>query len=178
MNAHRRDILLLVTLAAATATSALGQAAPSAAGATQSTQSAAIPDFSGIWAHPYLTGFEPPTSGPGPIRNRSRSRNGVSNFALLVGDYTNPILQPQAAEVVKEHGTLSLLSAERTQEVEGGVGNGRGGNARRPEGKQSRSQCPIRGEPTQRLFKRVCQFTEHCLHRRGNISWPSCREGG
>jgi hypothetical protein len=95
----------LVTLAAATATSALGQAAPSAAGATQS---AAIPDFSGIWAHPYLTGFEPPTSGPGPIRNRSRSRNGVSNFALLVGDYTNPILQPQAAEVVKEHGTLSL----------------------------------------------------------------------
>ena len=69
---------------------------------------AAIPDFSGMWAHPYLTGFEIPFSGPGPVLNRSRSPNGVANFQKLVGDYTNPILQPWAAEVVKKFGDMSL----------------------------------------------------------------------
>jgi hypothetical protein len=24
-----------------------------------------IPDFSGLWAHPYIPGFEPPAFGPG-----------------------------------------------------------------------------------------------------------------
>ena len=66
-----------------------------------------IPDFAGIWAHPYLTGFEPPASGPGPVTNRMR-RNGTGNFQQLVGDYTNPILKPQAAAVVKQHGDISL----------------------------------------------------------------------
>jgi hypothetical protein len=32
----------------------------------------------------------------------------VSNPAQFVGDYTNPILKPQAAEVVKKHGEISL----------------------------------------------------------------------
>jgi hypothetical protein len=106
----RGDFLLVVTLAAVAATPAFGQtattpAAAPAAGGAPST--ASIPDFSGIWAHPYLTGFEPPASGPGPILNRSR-RNGHGNFGQLVGDYTNPILQPWAAEVVKKHGQISL----------------------------------------------------------------------
>jgi hypothetical protein len=69
---------------------------------------APIPDFSGTWAHPYLTGFEPPASGPGPVLNRSRRPDGVANFNQLVGDYTNPILRPWAAEVVKKHGEISL----------------------------------------------------------------------
>ena len=68
----------------------------------------AIPDFSGIWSHPFLTGFEPPQSGPGPVTNKSRRRDGVANFQQLVGDYTNPILKPQAAEVVKKHGEVTL----------------------------------------------------------------------
>src|SRR6202023_1898957 len=67
-----------------------------------------VPDFSGIWAHPYLTGFEPPASGPGPVTNRSRRPDGVGNFGKLGGDYTNPILRPWAAEVVKQHGDISL----------------------------------------------------------------------
>src|SRR5438309_9792643 len=101
MSARRQDFLLLVTLAAA-ATTAWGQTvAPAAGPAGSATQGAeSVPDFSGIWAHPYLTGFEPPASGPGPVTNRSR-RNGVGNFQQLVGDYTNPILKPEAAEVVK-----------------------------------------------------------------------------
>src|SRR3984893_992320 len=93
MNLQLRDFLFVVTLAAAAATPVWAQG---------------IPDFSGTWAHPYLTGFEPPASGPGPVRNKSRRRDGVANFNQLVGDYTNPILQPSAAEVVKKHGEISL----------------------------------------------------------------------
>jgi len=69
---------------------------------------AAVPDFSGVWAHPYFPGFEPPASGPGPILNRSRRADGVGNPNQFVGDYTNPILKPQAAEVVRRHGEISL----------------------------------------------------------------------
>ena len=32
----------------------------------------------------------------------------MSNYDQLVGDYTNPILQPWAAEVVKKYGEISL----------------------------------------------------------------------
>ena len=35
-----------------------------------------IADFSGSWAHPTLNGLEPPLSGPGPVRNKSRLRSG------------------------------------------------------------------------------------------------------
>jgi tripartite-type tricarboxylate transporter receptor subunit TctC len=44
----------------------------------------------------------------GPVVNRSRTPNGVGNSTQLVGDYTNPILKPQAAETVKKHGEISL----------------------------------------------------------------------
>jgi hypothetical protein len=75
-------------------------------------QSRAIPDFSGVWRHASLPGFEPPASGPGPVTNRSRLRGGpqkgVSNWNQLVGDYTNPILKPNAAAIVKQHGDISL----------------------------------------------------------------------
>jgi hypothetical protein len=67
---------------------------------------ASIPDFSGHWARPYI-GFEPPLSGPGPVANRSRIRD-QSNINQFVGDYSNPILKPQAAERVRKHGELEL----------------------------------------------------------------------
>jgi hypothetical protein len=110
MNLRQPKFLLLVTaVAMAAATPAVGQTAAPAAGTTGSaTQGAAsVPDFSGIWWHPSLPGFEPPASGPGPVTNRSR-RDGISDYNQLVGDYTNPILKPEAAEVVKKHGELSL----------------------------------------------------------------------
>ena len=65
-----------------------------------------VPDLSGHWARQYI-GFEPPLSGPGPIINRSRLL-GQSNLNEFVGDYTNPILKPQAAEIVKKLGELEL----------------------------------------------------------------------
>jgi hypothetical protein len=71
-----------------------------------------IPDFSGLWAHPYFPGFEPPASGPGPLVNKSRvprgPQAGRSSGTQFVGDYTNPILKPLAAEVVKKHGEIEL----------------------------------------------------------------------
>jgi hypothetical protein len=93
---RRRELFLVVSLAAAAVTPGFGQ-----------THSPAIPDFAGDWWHPSLPGFEPMASGPRPVTNRSR-RNGVSNYDELVGDYTNPILKPEAAEIVKRHGELSL----------------------------------------------------------------------
>jgi hypothetical protein len=103
----RGGFLLWVTLAAATP--ALGQTVAAGGGPINVGSQAppSVPDFSGVWRHPSLPGFEPPASGPGPVTNRSR-RNGVSNYNELVGDYTNPILQPWAAEVVKKYGQISL----------------------------------------------------------------------
>jgi len=111
MSVQPRDVLLWAALAATTP--ALGQtAAPPADNAASTSQGvASIPNLSGRWAHPYLTGFEPPRSGPGPVRNKSRMPDGRANFQQLVGDYTNPILKPQAAEAVKRHGEISLAGA-------------------------------------------------------------------
>ena len=96
----RRDFLHLTTLAiaaTAAATIALAQTAP--------TKS--IPDFSGSWVHAN-PGFEPLPSGPTALVNRSRRPNGTGDILKLAGDNTNPILKPQAAEIVKKHGELGL----------------------------------------------------------------------
>src|ERR1700674_2379664 len=110
MNVQRRNFLLLGILAAAAATPALGQtAAPTVAPANSAAQStASVPDFSGVWVHPSWPGFEPPPAGPGPVVNKSRRPDGAGNSNQLVGDYTNPILKPQAAEQVKKQGEISL----------------------------------------------------------------------
>jgi hypothetical protein len=123
---HRqRNFLVMVTLAAAAATPAWGQTvAPAVGPAGSATQSAvSIPDFSGIWGHLSLPGFEPPASGPGPVVNKSRTRqvvdgdgrpatatNGalVSSIYQFVGDYSNPILKPEAAEAVKKQAEIEL----------------------------------------------------------------------
>src|SRR5262249_11960453 len=103
--------------------------APKVAPVNSGQESVAFkPDFSGMWVHGSIPGFEPLASGPTSLVNRSRRAtaqllrdlavdwvgpgappsNGVSNLLELVGDYTNPILQPWAAEVVKKFGEMSL----------------------------------------------------------------------
>jgi hypothetical protein len=76
------------------------------------TETGSIPDLSGPWNHTSLNALELPLSGPGPVRNRSRRltgpQAGVGLNTQLVGDYTNPILQPWAAEVLKKFGEISL----------------------------------------------------------------------
>jgi hypothetical protein len=110
MEVRRLDFLLVVTLAMGGAIPAAAQNVTSAAtpAASGTPSAVSIPDFSGIWAHPFLTGFEPPASGPAPVKNTVRLPNGRANFGQLVGDYTNPILKPAAAEAVKRHGEISL----------------------------------------------------------------------
>jgi hypothetical protein len=105
----QRHFLLVATSATFAATPAAAQTVAQAVETAESgTQSATpIPDFSGIWGHLAWPDVEPPLSGAGPVRNRSR-RDGVSDTYRLVGDYGNPILKPQAAEVVKRHGEISL----------------------------------------------------------------------
>jgi hypothetical protein len=83
---------------------------------TAAESAAAIPDFSGQWGRDMLF-FEPPSAGPGPIVNAVRKPDGTRNPQApcctivteggWVGDYTNPILKPEAAEAVKKYRALS-----------------------------------------------------------------------
>ena len=65
-----------------------------------------VPDFSGVWHRWFRPGLGPAASGPGPLTNRALV-NGVSDYNQLVGDFTNLILKPEAAQTVKELGELS-----------------------------------------------------------------------
>jgi hypothetical protein len=100
-----------------------------AAFAQQSSQDAvSIPDLSGTWSHPYCCGFDPPLSGPGPVVNKARRRQfadadgrrlPATNNTLaadaygMVGDYTNPILKAEAAEVVRRYGEIELTGVSK-----------------------------------------------------------------
>ena len=122
---QRGNFLLWASLAAAAATPALGRdAATAAAAASTARQSAAsVPDLSRLWGNTLGPGFPPPASGPGPVVNKVRQRQAVdiygkdispANAPMVsaagrrVGDYTAPILQPWAAQVVREHGEKEL----------------------------------------------------------------------
>jgi hypothetical protein len=98
MRGERLGFLLLAALFAAIAMRAFAQ----------TPLPASVPEFSGMWVHPYFPGIEPPATGPGPVVNTSRRANGTPNTGQFVGDYANPILQPAAAAIVKQHGEISL----------------------------------------------------------------------
>ena len=61
---------------------------------------APAPDFSGVWGRTSVD-YEPPPSGPGPVMNQTRT------FYMRVGDDTNPILKPEAAEKVRRAAAIS-----------------------------------------------------------------------
>ncbi len=52
-------------------------------------------------------GYEPLASGPQPVTNLKRRRDGTSDGGQLVGDYNNPNLKPAAGAVVKQKGELA-----------------------------------------------------------------------
>src|SRR5258708_7051748 len=71
---------------------------------------ASIPDFSGIWAHPYFPGFEPPASGPEApwVRKEHRHMGGrMTNHRALL----HLTLAIAAA-------TLGSVTAGRTAELD------------------------------------------------------------
>ena len=98
MDLQWRNFPLVLGFAVAVAMPAFGDTSQSAK---------SIPDFSGVWLHT-LPGFEPLPTGPTALINRSRRDNGTGDILKLNGDYTNPILKPEAAAVVKKHAQLGL----------------------------------------------------------------------
>jgi hypothetical protein len=109
MQRRRRDLLLPIALAMASS-SYWAQIPASARAAPDGRAYAArpIPDFSGLWSHPSIPGFEPLASGPTSVTNLVRREGGVSDNRQLVGDYRNPILTREASDIVKRHGEISL----------------------------------------------------------------------
>jgi hypothetical protein len=120
MDMGRGNFLILASLAAVAATPVLGQdAAPARSAASSAAPSpASVPDLSRLWANTLGPGFPPPASGPGPVRNKARQRQAVDIYGQNIdpanapmvsaggrrlGDDAAPILQPWAAQVVKEH---------------------------------------------------------------------------
>jgi hypothetical protein len=109
-------------------TSAAGLLLTAALAQEPSHYTASVPDFSGTWSHPYCCGFDPPLSGPGPVANLARRRQIVdadgrplpatnttlvADTSRMVGDFKNPILKPEAAEVVRKFGEIELSGVSR-----------------------------------------------------------------
>jgi hypothetical protein len=55
--------------------------------------------------------FEPLPGGPAPVANLKRLPNGPGDPNQLVGDYKNPLLRPEAAEIVRQKGEISKAGA-------------------------------------------------------------------
>jgi hypothetical protein len=69
--------------------------------------SGAIPALSGHWGRTNFNLEQPPT-GPRFIANTLKKRDGtIDDDTARVGDFTNPILTPQAAAILKQHGEFS-----------------------------------------------------------------------
>jgi hypothetical protein len=71
---------------------------------------ATIPDFSGMWGRNAFN-FEPLPGAPAPVANLKRLPNGTGDPSQLVGDYKNPLLKPEAAEMVRQKGEISKAGA-------------------------------------------------------------------
>ena len=74
--------------------------------ATGAENAPSVPEFAGPWARNSFN-FEPPASGPAPLVNLKRLADGTGDPGQLVGDYRNPILKPEVAEIVKKKGEIS-----------------------------------------------------------------------
>jgi hypothetical protein len=78
---------------------------------------AAAPDFYGVWGRNRFE-FEQPHSGAGPVTETSEVAG------IIAGDYTNPILQPWASEVIRARVELAqsglpLENAHNNCQLEG-----------------------------------------------------------
>src|SRR5215470_1722467 len=100
MSRQRRDFLVVMILTAVAAGPALGQAVvPTVESAGNAKEIAAsIPNFSGMWVHGSIPGFEPLASGPTSLVNRSR-RTIAQLLRNLAIDWPGPG-EPPAADGV------------------------------------------------------------------------------
>src|SRR5690349_3462906 len=66
-----------------------------------------IPALSGHWGRTNFN-MEQPPSGPAFVANTMKKRDGtIDDDAARVGDFTNPILTPEGAAILKAHGEFS-----------------------------------------------------------------------
>ena len=79
---------------------------PSAVTSGPQDAGASIPPIGGHWAR-YSLEFEEPAQGPGPVLPMIRSPDGTTPIDAKVGDYTNPILKPEAAARLKAIGEIA-----------------------------------------------------------------------
>jgi hypothetical protein len=76
--------------------------------ATGAEIAASIPPLSGQWGRT-LFNLEQPPSGPDLIVNRMRKADGtIDDDKARIGDFTSPLLKPEAAEILKKRGEYSL----------------------------------------------------------------------
>ncbi len=67
-----------------------------------------IPDLSGHWGRTNFN-LEQPPAGPKFIANTLRKRDGtIDDDKARVGDFANPILRPEAADLLRRRGEFSL----------------------------------------------------------------------
>ncbi len=107
MHRRRGSLLLIMSTAAAALTPAHAQTLtpPTERPDRDANTGVSIPDLSGIWGRWF--NLEPPSSGPGPVVSKLRRPDGTIIFSA-VGDYTNPILRPESAAVVRKNGEMEL----------------------------------------------------------------------
>ncbi len=76
--------------------------------ATAQGDGATVPDLTGTWGRNAFF-LELPSSGSGPVTFRLRTPIGTMDVLKgYIGDYTNPILKPEATAVIKKLGDASL----------------------------------------------------------------------
>ena len=76
-------------------------------GSAGAQNSGAIPQLSGHWSRTNFN-LEQPDTGPKFIANTLRHADGtIDDDTARVGDYTSPILTPEAARILREHAELS-----------------------------------------------------------------------
>jgi len=82
-------------------------AAMFAAPAMAAERAAPVPALSGQWGRTNFN-LEQPPSGPRFIVNTMRKPDGaIDDDAARVGDFTSPLLKPEAAEILRKNGELS-----------------------------------------------------------------------
>lgn len=79
---------------------------PVLAGFPARADEGAVPDFAGVWGRNSFD-YEAMAQGPGPVTNIQRLANGLGDPNQLVGDHQNPILKPEAQEIVRQRGEIS-----------------------------------------------------------------------
>jgi hypothetical protein len=77
------------------------------AGSAAVAQNAPVPDFSGTWGRTTFD-HEALPDRPSPVTNVIRLPSGTSDPARPAGDYLNPLLKPEAAEIVKKRAELAV----------------------------------------------------------------------